>query len=123
MRTEGAEVKEQLFAKEEQLLKNDIRTTPDKIAELVDEDCVEINETGRQHAYKRGETFESIDGVLFIMSDSLRVVDLSADCKLVLYVASKVKKNTRMKSSCSSVWKNKGGNWKVIFHQRTACLE
>jgi hypothetical protein len=123
MGTEEEKVKKELILKEEQLLENNIRNDAKKIAELVDEKCIEIAETGKQSNYRSGSLFGNVEGVLYIDSSSVQLVELSENCKLLLYIAAQVKKNVRMKSSCSSIWKKNDGQWKVVFHQRTKCSE
>lgn len=123
MATEEERIKRDLILKEEQLLENNIRNDAKKIAELVDEKCIEIAETGKQSKYRSGSQFENVDGVLYIDSSSVQLIELAENCRLLLYVAAQVKKNARMKSSCSSIWKKNDGEWKVVFHQRTKCSE
>ncbi len=105
------------------MLENAIRNDPVKIADFVENGCVEIPASGGERQYKTGEVFENVDGELYILSNSVKLIDLSEDCKLLLYVAGKVSKNSRIKSNRSSIWKNIGGQWKVIFHQGTNCAE
>lgn len=119
MATETDRIRKELILKEEQLLKNSIRNDAGKIAELIDDNCIEFTASGRQNVYRPGELFGSVDGESYIDSDSVRLVDLSEDCKLLLYVAAKVNKNTRLKSNHSSIWKKSDGTWKMVFHQGT----
>jgi len=112
-----------LILKEEQLLENSVRNDVGKIAELIDENCIEFSASGKQHEYRPGDLFEHVEGASYIDSASVRLIDLSEDCKLLLYVAVIVNKNNRMKSNHSSVWKKIDGKWKIIFHQGTNCAE
>ncbi len=123
MVTEQDRIKKELIANEEQLLENKIRTDAGKIAELIDDDCLEFTSSGKQNQYHPGELFEKLDGVFYIDSNTVKLIDLSEDCKLLAYVAAKVLKNSRTKSNCSSVWKKIQGNWKIVFHQETNGLE
>lgn len=116
-------IREELVLKEEKLLENGFRRDADNVAGLVDEGCVEITEFGIRHEYRPGQGFEKVDGELYIQSDTLKLIDLSEACKLLLYTAAKVRANTRSKSSCSSVWKKTGGTWRLVFHQRTSLQE
>jgi len=122
MGNEEKRIIKELIQKEEQLLENTIRNDAKEIAQLVDDNCIEFTESGEQHSHRPGEKLGTLDGVLYIDDTSARLIDLAEDCRLLLYVATRVKKNTRTKSNCSSIWKKINGQWKVVFHQRTACV-
>jgi hypothetical protein len=123
MVNEEDRIRKELTSKEEQLLKNSIRNDAGKIAELIDDNCIEFTASGEQSKYKSGDLFGNVDGELYIISGSVKLIDLSEDCKLLLYVAAKVIKNTRVKSNRSSIWKKINGKWKIVFHQGTNCSE
>jgi len=123
MVTEEDRIRKELVSKEEQLLKNSVRNDAAKIAELVDDNCIEFTASGKQSNYKPGELFGNVDGELYIVSDSAKLIHLSENCRLLLYVAAKVNKNTRVKSIHSSIWKKVNGRWKMVFHQGTNCSE
>ena len=119
MKTDGERLKEELILKEEQLLNNAIRNDASKIADLIQNGCIEILSSGKQQIFQQGQLFGNADGELYIISKSEKMIDLSDDCKLLLYVAGKVSKNERLTSSRSSIWKKIDGKWKMIFHQGT----
>lgn len=48
---------------------------------------------------------------------------VSDDTVLMVYEAVKVRKNTRTKADCSSLGNNAGGEWKLVFSQRTILEE
>lgn len=123
MGLEENRIRKELILKEEQLLENDIRNDASRIAELITDNCIELTASGKQLHYRHGELFGSVDGVSYIDSNTVKLVDLSEDCKLVVYIAAKVNKNTRMKSNNSSVWKKTDGKWMMVFHQVTNCSE
>jgi hypothetical protein len=123
MATAADKTRDELILKEEKLLENGFRKDASRIQGLIDDSCIEIAETGKLCSYKPGDTFEAIDGELYIISDTAKLIELSADCMLLTYVAAKVKKNARIKSTCSSVWKKGGDKWKRVFHQRTGSLD
>jgi hypothetical protein len=123
MGIEDERTRKELIFNEEQLLKNSIRNDAGKIAELLEDNCTEFTASGKQNRYRPGELFGNVDGESYIDSNTVRLVDLSENCKLLLYVAAKVNKNTRMKSNCSSIWKKIDGKWKMVFHQGTNCSE
>ncbi len=123
MANEEAKLLKELILKEERLLENSIRNDSSKIAELVHVECMEFSASGKRNKYSPGESFGNIDGVLYIDSASVRMVDLADDCKLLLYVGAKVTENTRLKSNRSSIWKKTDGAWKMVFHQGTNSTE
>ena len=116
-------LRKELVLKEELLLENATRSNADRIRELIGGNCIEIIENGKQYAYKPGELFGDVSGVLYIDSNTISMMELSTACRLLLYTAARVNKNTRTKYACSSIWKNDEGTWKLVFHQRTACSE
>lgn len=123
MKNEEDRIKSELILKEEQLLENDIRNDGSSITELIEDKCIEISASGKQRIYKSGELFGNVDGELYIVSNSVRLINISDDCKLLLYIVEKVNKNKRLKSNRSSIWKKTDGKWKMIFHQGTDCSE
>jgi hypothetical protein len=123
MGIEEDRIKKELLAKEEQLLENAVRNDAAKIADLIDGSCLFYTASGKPQTYRPGEIFVNLDGVLYIDSNSVRYVDLSENCKLLVYIAAKVNKNTRTKSNHSSIWKKNDGKWKMVFHQMTNCSD
>ncbi len=121
MDNEKERIIKELISKEEQLLDNNIRNDAGKIAEIIDDSSIEINESGKLHNYRRGELFGNVDGQSYIDSNTVKLIDISDDCKLLLYISVKVNKNARMKSSNSSIWKRADNQWKIVFHQVTNC--
>ncbi len=113
------QIKKEILYNEEKLLRNEIRNDAKMITELTENNCIEISETGVQSIYQFGQTLKEIDGVLYITSDEPQLINLSEDCKLLIYIAVKVKKNTRSMINCSSIWKMKNEKWKAVFQQRT----
>jgi len=113
----------ELVRKEEQLLENTFRSDADKVATIVQVGCIEFSASGGQQVYAAGQKLEGLDGVLYIVSDSVRLIDVSEDCKLLLYVAGRVSKNRRVNTNRSSLWKNFDGQWKVVFLQGTNVAE
>ena len=123
MGLEEDRIMKELISKEEQLLENDIRNHAARLAELIDDNCLEFSMSGKQNLYRSGAILEMNDGVSYIDSKTVKLIDLADDCKLLLYVSVKVNKNVRMKSNCSSTWKKIGSGWKLVFHQGTNCAE
>jgi ribonuclease HI len=121
MGIEEDRLRKELVAKEELLLDNAVRNDAGMIAELLDANFVEFTSSGAQYRYSPGATFGDLEGVSYLERDSVTMTDLADDCKLLVYVNSRVCKNARIKSNRSSVWKKTDGKWKLVFHQGTAC--
>ncbi|WP_319560175.1 DUF4440 domain-containing protein [Marispirochaeta sp.] len=114
--------KEKLIEREELLLNGDIRKDREQINQIVEDNCIEINERGR-NTYSSRAGLEKLDGVFFISDTASELIMLSDDTALLIYEAVKTKDNSRTKATCSSIWKMINGVWKVIFHQRTNLKE
>lgn len=112
------DLKRRLIEKEELLLDNGKRRDRKLVKSLVAEGCMEIDGRGRKRYSASGE-LETVDGVLYITEDSSELRSLSADTVLMVYEAVQVRKNTRTKANCSSLWNNVDGEWKLVFSQRT----
>ena len=123
MGNEAERIQAELIAKEESLLENSTRNAPRRVAELLDDSCVDFETSGKRSVYRRGDRLENADGVLYIDSASVSSMSLSEDCILLLYIGVKVNKNVRIKSNCSSIWKRSEGQWKMAFHQGTPIPE
>lgn len=123
MAAAGDAIRNLLVKNEEILLKNETRTDALALSNVVGDACIEISESGKKSVYRTGLPFEPVDGLLYIVDDTVAMTDLAEGLKLLVYTAARVKKNARIKSTCSSIWKNSGADWKVIFHQRTLVVE
>lgn len=123
MVTDEARLLKELIRSEERLLENSVRNDPVKIGALVDERCLFVASTGACGALGPGKPFDSLQGVSYIDSNTVELLELSDECRLLVYVAATVNKNTRAKSRCSSVWKRDSGEWKIVFHQETTIQE
>jgi hypothetical protein len=110
--------KEQLIAWEELLLNKGIRNDKEQLKQIVEDNCIEIDEHGRS-AYSSKAGLEKLDGVFYISDTASEMLMLSEDTVLLMYEAVKTKNNSRTRANCSSIWKKKQEEWKVIFHQRT----
>lgn len=108
---------------EERLIQPEVRQSPQKIAELISDDCIEFCSSGTIYSYNVGDVFD--------VNKDLSVIDweikdfsikiLSDDVVLATYKATKNNKLTKESkhSLRSSIWKTFNGNWKMIFHQGT----
>ena len=111
-------LKRRLIEKEELLLDNGKRSDRKLVRSIVADGCMEIDGKGRK-SYKASNDLDAVDGVLYITEDSSELRAVSEDTVLMVYEAVQVRKNTRTKANCSSLWNNADGEWKLVFSQRT----
>lgn len=104
---------------EKELLKPEIRKSPEKLRELLSEDFIEYCSSGAVYKYNINDTFFE-ENVSFELKD-FNSRELSKDCVLATYTIDKIyhKNNVIKRSIRSSIWKLYDGNWKMLFHQGT----
>ena len=110
---------ELILSLEKELLKPEIRKSPERLRELLAEDFVEYCSSGVIYNYKLDDTFYE-DNVSFKLSE-FNSKELSKDCILSTYKIDKIyhKDNVIKSSLRSSIWKLYDGKWKMVFHQGT----
>lgn len=111
--------KEYILELENKLLKPDIRKSPEQIKELLSDDFTEFCSSGKVYEYSVGDTFYEANVIYEIMDFDFS--KLSDDCILTKY---RLKKKYEIDeyatySIRSSIWKEFGGKFKMIFHQGT----
>lgn len=105
---------------EQQLLLEPVRSSPDKLAELLMDEFVEHCSTGNIWRYARGDTcgwgeqrnWEIVDFQAQQLAEGL----ILATYRLLKH--GDTDPNMRV-SLRSSIWKLTGGKWKMLFHQGT----
>lgn len=112
-----------IFQLENDLLKLEVRKSPQKISELLAEDFIEFTSSGSVYNYKIGDVFQEKndnDELLWEIID-FKIRQLSDDCVLAIYKVIKHNEASENKkySLRSSIWKYYDGKWKMIFHQGT----
>lgn len=112
-----------IYALENDLLKPEIRNSPEKLQELLDENFIEYCASGKIYQYKKGEIIEKsriyAQEKWEIMDFSVHLVAenvISARYKLYKY---NLEGQKPLISLRSSIWKFSGDNWKMMFHQGT----
>ena len=104
---------------EKELLKPEVRKSPEKLRELLSEDFTEYLSTGEIYNYKPDDTFYE-DNVTFEI-ENFNLQELSKDCVLTTFKLNKFyHEDNFIKSSIrSSIWKLYDDKWKMFFHQGT----
>ena len=111
-----------IYAKEKDLLRPDVRRSPEKISEILSDSFYEYGSSGSVYHYHKGNTFAhgpEKEGDWEIQDFALHL--LSEDSALATY---KVVKHTeddpsRKTTLRVSLWKIEDGIWKMQFHQGT----
>ncbi|PKK82959.1 MAG: DUF4440 domain-containing protein [candidate division Zixibacteria bacterium HGW-Zixibacteria-1] len=112
---------EMLLQLEERLLQPETRHSPVDVAMLLADDFFEIGGSGRIHDRQSIIEELSTETTPLITISDFRMKILAPDSALVTYRAvfhghDEVPAKHSLRSS---IWKNVGGAWKMIFHQGT----
>jgi GNAT superfamily N-acetyltransferase len=104
---------------EEQLLKPEVRTSPDRVGYLLADDFIEFGSSGR--IFDKRQIIEALqqeaDSARRVSVADFMVRQLASDAMLVTYRAtSEDRGGSRLRSS---FWKLIDGRWQMIFHQGT----
>lgn len=110
---------------ETSLHKKEVRNSPERVAELIDDDFNEFSKSGgvfNKHDTLVGLAGEQLD--LQIEVSDFNVRELSAAVVLVTYTASMLDTDnvTIVTTRRSSIWINRDGRWQMMFHQGTKVL-
>ena len=116
-----ASLSEHLFECEKKLLDPALRRMPERLASLIADDFVEFGSSGR--TFDKSQVLYHLSRQLptELAIDDFRVVELAAGVALVTYRAraDSGKDKDEQYSLRSSVWVQRDGEWKMIFHQGT----
>lgn len=108
---------------ENDLLKSEIRKSPQKINEILADDFIEFTSSGSEYHYKSGDVFQEQNDnhELFLQIIDFKIKQLSDDCILAMYKIIKHNEPNENKkySLRSSIWKCYNRKWKMLFHQGT----
>lgn len=108
---------------EQELLKSEVRRSPQKINEIIAEDFIEFSSSGGEYHYKKGDVFlqENNNNDLQWEILDFKIKELAENCVLAMYKVIKHNETNESKkySLRSSIWKCYEGKWKMIFHQGT----
>jgi hypothetical protein len=116
---------EQLLEYEKKLLDPVLRRNPEQLASLLADDFVEFGGSGR--TYDKNQVLYRLGRQLpaQLTIDEFRVVELAPDAALVTDRARAESADRRAEkySLRSSIWLQRAGKWKMIFHQGTMVSE
>lgn len=121
LHTELNSVNNTLIALEKACIQPNIRASKTALAKLLDDDFIEIPSTGL--AYNKADALSRIPdecSPIFTQQD-YQLTMLSDNVALLTYRATikKVGESQVTYSMRSSIWRLKGGHWRMAFHQGT----
>ena len=104
------------------LLLEEVRSSADRISELLADGCIEYCSSGRIYRYTRGDTFAHGRARNWEIVD-FEAKELATGIVLATYRLLKHDEaDDEMRVSLrSSIWKLAAGRWQMIFHQGTPC--
>jgi hypothetical protein len=110
---------------EEELLKPEVRHSPDQVGALLSDDIVEFGSSGR--VFNKQQIIEALkqegprDPTIRLSVVDFVARRLASDVTLVTYrIIQEGDPGTRQESSLrSSIWKLIEGRWQMVFHQGT----
>ncbi|WP_449540223.1 nuclear transport factor 2 family protein [Ferdinandcohnia sp. Marseille-Q9671] len=101
---------------EKRLLSAEVRTSPKKISELLDNDFFEFGSSGNIW-FRKDFVGESGIGLIDVSLHNFEIRMLAPHIALATYI---IKDNTQTRYSLrSSIWKQVNGLWRMSFHQGT----
>lgn len=115
-----ARLQSHLLELERELLRRDARTNALRLAELLNDDFIEIGTSGK--VWTKGEVIDALQLETYAVQeiDDFKVKLLSQDVALVTYRCHRVMDVEPAADSLrSSVWTYRNGHWKLAFHQGT----
>jgi hypothetical protein len=114
-------ISDQILALEESLLAPEVRTSSEKLMQLLSDDFIEFGSSG--HKYNRQDAIEALQrgsGERFSIQD-FEVRSLAPGLALATYRARKFsdKGQEARYSLRSSIWRFEEDRWQMVFHQGT----
>jgi hypothetical protein len=115
------ELTQQFYDLETTLLKPEVRSSREKLDELLADDFMEFGSSGS--VYRKPNTLANlttnIDKVVYEVSD-FEAKELSENFVLTTFKTKRtINDNDIVVSLRSSIWKKTSGNWQMFFHQGT----
>jgi len=111
---------DKLLELELSLLTEEVRTSYEKLDELLDDDFIEYGSAGKEYTKEIIlERLPSSDHLKYILKD-FETHKLSENVFQTRFITDRENKDgSHTISLRSSIWKNKDGKWKMFYHQGT----
>jgi hypothetical protein len=116
-------LKQHIYNLENRMLQPEIRSSKEKMGELLSGDFFEFGSSGRVYSF-REDSFQNDNPEPIVFNCEIKEFDikiLATDVVLATYKAIKhheTRENMRY-SLRSTIWKSFNGQWKAVFHQGT----
>ena len=115
------ELAKQIYDLELSLLKPEVRSSREKLNELLSDDFMEFGSSGS--VYYKIDTLQNLtnstDKVVYVVSD-FKAKELSENFVLTTFKTERTINDTDIVVSLrSSIWKKTEGKWQMFFHQGT----
>ncbi len=107
-----------------ELLRPEVRRSLTRLNELLDDEFFEFGASGSR--YTKQEILQHLtDSASKYSLRDLRVLEISSDIMLATYLVEKETPANRSRtiSLRSSLWRNRNGRWRIVFHQGTPLPE
>lgn len=115
------DISELIKALELELLQPEVRKSKERLNELIADNFLEIGASGKN--YNKQDILNKLpqQTETKLALQDFNTIEISADTILATYQVEKESEGIKEKtiSSRSSIWQNKDGEWKIIFHQGT----
>ena len=112
-------ISELIKALELELLQPEVRKSKERLNELIADDFVEISSSGKE--YTKEDVINDLagQGKINFTVQYFNTIEISPETILATYEVEKESSDNKekIKSSRTSIWKNKDGNWQIVFHQ------
>ena len=115
------DISELIKALENELLQPEVRKSKERLNELIGDNFMEIGASGKN--YNKQDILNKLpqQAENKLALKDFNAIEISPDTILATYQVEKESEDKKGKtiSSRSSIWQNKDGKWKIIFHQGT----
>lgn len=110
-------LEELILEREQRLVDPERRRQPDRIRDLLDDDFVEHGSSGR--VFTKAEALAAMASApgRAPALEGFQVRELAPGCALATF---RTAEGGRRSLRCS-IWRLRGGEWRVLFHQGTPC--
>ena len=112
-------ISELIKALELELLQPEVRRSKKRLNELIADDFVEISSSGKE--YNKADVINDLasQNEIKFSVQNFSTIEISPETILATYEVEKEisGSNVKVNSSRTSIWKNKDGEWQIVFHQ------
>jgi hypothetical protein len=119
----SAERDQVLLMLEQRLAQIEAKLLPREAESLIVDEFVEIGASGR--IWRKAEILRALKQWPAIERtlEDFRVTELGGSCCLVTYRSIRIEQESQQSRSTlrSSIWKQRGEGWQIVFHQGTPC--